>query len=51
MRYKGTTKKIETIGKELKVGSVLEGSFRKAVNRIRVATQLIDVANGRHPFL
>jgi TolB-like protein/Tfp pilus assembly protein PilF len=48
MGYKGTTKKVEEIGKELKVGSVLEGSFRKAGNRIRVTTQLIDVAGDRH---
>jgi TolB-like protein len=48
MGYKGTTKKVEEIGKELKAGSVLEGSFRKAGNRIRVTTQLIDVAADRH---
>jgi TolB-like protein/Tfp pilus assembly protein PilF len=48
MGYKGTTKKVEEIGRELKAGSVLEGSFRKAGNRIRVTTQLIDVASDRH---
>ena len=48
MGYKGTTKKVDEIGKELKVGSVLEGSFRKAGNRIRVTAQLIDVAGDRH---
>jgi len=48
MGYKGTTKKVKEIGKELEVGSVLEGSFRKAGNRIRVTTQLIDVAADRH---
>lgn len=48
MGYKGTTKKVEEIGKELKVGSILEGSFRKAGNRIRITTQLIDVADDRH---
>jgi TolB-like protein/TPR repeat protein len=48
MGYKGTVKKVEDIGKELKVGSVLEGSFRKAGNRIRVTTQLIEVARDRH---
>jgi TolB-like protein/Tfp pilus assembly protein PilF len=48
MGYKGTTKKVEEIGRELKVGSVLEGSFRKAGNRIRVTTQLIDVADDEH---
>jgi TolB-like protein/TPR repeat protein len=46
--YKGTTKKVREIGKELEVGSVLEGTFKKAGNRIRVTTQLIDVAGDRH---
>jgi adenylate cyclase len=46
--YKGTTKRVEEIGRELKVGSVLEGSFKKAGNKIRVTTQLIDVASDRH---
>jgi len=48
MGYKGTTKKVEEIGRELRVGSVLEGSFRKAGNKIRVTTQLIDVATDNH---
>jgi TolB-like protein/lipoprotein NlpI len=48
MGYKGTTKKVKEIGKELEVGSVLEGSFRKAGNRIRVTTQLIDVSGDKH---
>ena len=48
MGYKGSTKKVEEIGRELKVGSILEGSFRKAGNRIRVTTQLIEVASDRH---
>ena len=46
--YKGTTKKVREIGKELEVGSILEGTFKKAGNRIRVTTQLIDVAADRH---
>jgi len=48
MGYKGTAKKVREIGKELEVGSVLEGSFRKAGNRIRVTTQLIKVADDEH---
>jgi adenylate cyclase len=48
MSYKGTAKKVKEIGRELEVGSVLEGSFRKAGNRIRVTTQLIDVATDGH---
>ena len=46
--YKGTTKNVREIGRELEVGSVLEGTFKKAGNRIRVTTQLIDVADDRH---
>ena len=48
MGYKATTKKVEEIGRELKVGSVLEGSFRKAGGKIRVTAQLIDVVGDEH---
>ncbi len=48
MGYKGTTKKVEEIGRELRAGSILEGSLRKSGNKIRVTTQLIDVAGDRH---
>jgi TolB-like protein/lipoprotein NlpI len=48
MHYKKTEKTLREIGKELEVGSVLEGSFRKAGNKIRVTAQLIDVAGDRH---
>jgi len=48
MGYKGTAKKVKEIGRELEVGSVLEGSFKKAGNKIRVTAQLIDVAGDRH---
>jgi TolB-like protein/Tfp pilus assembly protein PilF len=48
MRYKGTSKSVKEIGNELEVGSVLEGSFRKAGNRIRVTAQLIKVADDQH---
>jgi adenylate cyclase len=48
MGYKGSTKKVGEIGRELNVGSVLEGSVRKSGNRIRVTTQLIDVASDGH---
>lgn len=46
--YKGTTKKIRDIGGELGAGSVLEGSFRKSGNKIRVTAQLISVDDDRH---
>jgi TolB-like protein/Tfp pilus assembly protein PilF len=48
MRYKKTEKIVKEIGRELEVGYILEGSFRKAGNRIRVTTQLIDVAGDEH---
>jgi len=48
MRYKKTDKGVKEIGRELEVGSVLEGSFKKSGNRIRVTAQLIDVAGDRH---
>ena len=48
MGYKGTTKKVKEISKELEVGSVLEGSVRKAGNRVRVTAQLIDAATESH---
>jgi TolB-like protein/tetratricopeptide (TPR) repeat protein len=48
MVYKGASKKLGEIGRELGVGSILEGSFKKAGNRIRVTTQLIDVVADKH---
>ncbi len=46
--FKGTDKKINQIGKELQVDHVLEGSVRKAGDRIRVTAQLIDVSTDTH---
>jgi adenylate cyclase len=45
MRYKGTHKPIAEIGRELNVGSVLEGSVRKAGDKIRISVQLVDTLN------
>ena len=39
---------IAEIGTRLKVGAVLEGSVRKAGNRLRVTAQLINVSDGYH---
>ena len=46
--YKGSSKDIRDIGRELNVGSVLEGSLRRSGNRIRITTQLVSVADGYH---
>jgi TolB-like protein/Tfp pilus assembly protein PilF len=45
MKYKTTDKDISQIGKELMVGSILEGSVRKMENRARITVQLINVSN------
>jgi adenylate cyclase len=46
--YKGRAVDIKQVGRELGVRYVLEGSVRKAANRVRITGQLIDAANGAH---
>ncbi|MGA8302251.1 MAG: adenylate/guanylate cyclase domain-containing protein [Thermoplasmata archaeon] len=46
--YKKTEKPVSAIGKELGVGTIVEGSVRRAANRIRVTVQVIDVATEEH---
>jgi adenylate cyclase len=46
--YKGRSVDIRTVGRDLGVRSVLEGSVRRAGSRIRITAQLIDVSNGAH---
>ncbi len=48
MRYKNTHKGIAQIGRELQVGTVLEGSVRKSADRLRIAMQLINVNGEAH---
>ncbi len=48
MLYKATPKSVSQIGTELGVTSILEGSVRKAGNRLRVTAQLIDARSDRH---
>jgi len=48
MRYKGTGKSVPEIGKELNVGTVLEGSVRHAGNQVRIVAQLIDALDEGH---
>ena len=48
MNYKKKEKKISDIGRELAVGSIIEGSIRKAGNKIRVTVQLIDAKTEEH---
>jgi TolB-like protein len=46
--YKGRAVDVKQVGRELGVRYVLEGSVRKAANRIRIAGQLIDAETGAH---
>jgi TolB-like protein len=46
--YKGRAMDVKEVGRELGVGYVLEGSVRKAANRVRITGQLIDAATAGH---
>ena len=46
--YKGRAVDVRQVGRELGVRYVLEGSVRKAGNRVRIAGQLIDASTGAH---
>ncbi len=48
MQYKNTTKSLSEIGKELGVGSILEGSVRRGGNRVRITAQLINARTAKH---
>jgi TolB-like protein/Tfp pilus assembly protein PilF len=47
-QFKGKGYDISEIGKKLNVHSVLEGSIRKAGNKLRITAQLINVSDGYH---
>ena len=46
--YKGRAVDVKQVGRELGVRYVLEGSVRKAENRVRITGQLVDTATGAH---
>ena len=46
--YKGRSVDVKQVGRELGVRYVLEGSVRKAGNRVRIAAQLVDAMSGAH---
>jgi TolB-like protein/tetratricopeptide (TPR) repeat protein len=48
MKYKGDTLSIKTIGAQLNVGTILEGSVQRAGDQLRITAQLIDVATDAH---
>src|SRR5262245_26712818 len=47
-QYKGKAVDVRQVGRELGVRYVLEGSVRRAGDRIRISAQLIDAATGAH---
>jgi len=48
MKYKGSQKGALEVGKELGIGALIEGSVRKAGNRVRVTVQLINAGTEEH---
>jgi len=48
--FKGRNEDVRRIGAELGVSHVLEGSVRRAGERVRIAAQLIDTRDGYHVF-
>jgi TolB-like protein len=46
--YKGRAVDVKQVGRELGVRYVLEGSVRKAANRVRITGQLVDATSGVH---
>ena len=46
--YKGKPVKVQQVGEELGVQYVLEGSVRKAGNRVRITAQLVETVAGHH---
>jgi len=46
--YKGKPVKVQQVGRELGVKYVLEGSVRKAENKVRITAQLVDAQTGYH---
>lgn len=46
--YRGKSVDLRVVGQELNVTSVLEGSVRRAGQRVRITAQLVDTATGAH---
>ena len=47
-RFRATKDDVAAIGRKLNVATLLEGSVRKAGNRVRISVQLVKVSDGYH---
>jgi adenylate cyclase len=47
-KYKGKEKDVRTVGRELGVRYVLEGSVRKSEDQLRITAKLVDAKTGSH---
>jgi serine/threonine-protein kinase len=47
-QFKDKAVNVETVGRDLKVNNILEGSVRKAGNRLRITAQLVKASDGYH---
>src|SRR5262249_5003641 len=48
MQYKGTSKRVPEIGRELKVDALIVGSVTRSGGRVRISAQLIDARTDAH---
>jgi TolB-like protein/Flp pilus assembly protein TadD len=48
MQYRKTARNLRHIGRELRAGSIMQGTVRRAGDRVRVTAQLIDAATDAH---
>jgi TolB-like protein/Flp pilus assembly protein TadD len=49
-QFRGPAVDVREVGRQLRVATLLEGSVRKAGDRLRITVQLIDVATGYHSW-
>jgi len=48
MQYKNSPKRVVDVGRDLKTGTVIEGSVRKAANKVRITVQMVDAKTEGH---
>ena len=48
MQYKNSPKRVTDVGRELRTGTVIEGSVRKAANKVRITVQMVDAKTEGH---